>query len=92
MLPSTLRAIGNMTFMGCTQLQKVSLPAELRELGASCFEGSELEEVTIPRRARAIGERAFADCKSLAMVTFPLDSALEEIGADAFQGTAVASF
>ena len=78
--------------MGCTQLRKVSLPAELRELGASCFEGSGIEEVTIPSRVKMIGERVFTGCKSLATVTFPLDSALEEIGAGAFQGTAVASF
>ena len=91
-LPSTLRVIGTYTFSNCAQLRKISLPAGLRELGASCFEVSGIEEVTIPSRVRAIGERAFADCKSLAMVIFPLDSALEEICAGAFQGTAVASF
>ena len=78
--------------MDCTQLRKVSLPVGLRKLWISCFEGSGIEEITIPSRAKAIGERAFADCKSLAMVIFPLDSALEEICAGAFQGTAVASF
>ena len=69
-LPSTLRAIGDMTFMGCTKLRKVSLPAELRELGASCFEGSGIEEVTIPRRVTTVSNDAFSDCKALSKVAF----------------------
>ena len=69
-LPSTLRAIGNMTFMGCVQLRKVLLPAELRKLGASCFEGSGIEEVTIPRRVTTVSNDAFSDCKALSKVAF----------------------
>lgn len=71
-------------FYGCTNLESVTLPASVYQVGPYAFLGcSSLETVTIPEGLTTIGNEAFADCTSLTDVTLP--STVESMGG-AFKG------
>lgn len=52
-----------------SNLQKVSLPASLKNVGAHAFEKSGIAAITIPSKVSSIGEAAFYNCGSLKKVT-----------------------
>ena len=61
----------------------IVLPAGLKEIQSSAFEGSKsIEEVTIPNGVTTIGSRAFANCTNLTLVNIP--SSVTSIGTNAF--------
>lgn len=61
----------------------ITLPAGLKEIQASAFEGStSINEVTIPNGVKTIGSRAFANCTGLTLVRIP--STVSSIGTSAF--------
>ena len=61
----------------------LTLPAGMRELEASAFEGIRAARAEIPERCERIGERAFADSWVRTVV---IPSGVEEIAEDAFDG------
>ncbi len=64
-------AIGPSAFEDATWMRSVSLPAGLREVGASAFRGcSQLAAVDVPAGAD-LGPYAFAGCTALARVSLP---------------------
>lgn len=69
-LPSTLREIGDMAFMGCGNLESALLPNGLSVLGqnafASCYS---LGEISVPGSVKEISSGAFANCFSAQRVT-----------------------
>ena len=68
---------------GSTCPRGLVLPAGLKEIQSSAFEGSKsIEEVTIPNGVTTIGSRAFANCTNLTLVNIP--SSVTSIGANAF--------
>ena len=73
-----LQEIRANAFNGCTNLSKVVLAAEVEE-------DVEVEEIT--SAIDVIGDYAFANCASLTELVFP--ETLEEIGAHAFENTAL---
>lgn len=75
--------IADRVFAYSDRLTSVTLPEELRYIGADAFIScTELVSVTLPGSLLEIGESAFAACTSLTQVTFP--AGLTRIGAGAF--------
>ena len=65
MLPASM-------FLGCKNLERVSLPADLTEVSISCFSGCvNLKEVELPETVRLIGRYAFNGCVSLKELKLP---------------------
>ena len=60
-----------MTFGSCSSLERI---------GVECFQGSGVEEVSIPDGVRELCDRCFHWCESLRRVTFGSCSSLERIG------------
>ena len=93
-LPSTLRAIDEVAFYSCINLDlnPCILPDSLQTIGDKAFFGcKKISEVVLPHGLRKNGEWAF-NGTMLSSVSFPdrsdsADSAPLEIGSDAFSGT-----
>lgn len=76
--------IADRVFAYSDRLTSVTLPEELRYIGADAFIScTELVSVTLPGSLLEIGENAFLKCVSLTQIAFP--AALTRIGARAFE-------
>ena len=62
------------------------LPAGLRTIEESAFEGCAASHICIPEGAQTIGKRAFADCASLQLIIIP--GTVKSIADDAFASSA----
>ena len=69
LLPSTLRKLEYNAFCKCTGLKAIQLPAGLRAIGKSCFQGSDLRKLVFPASVREICEGAFSECGRLRAVS-----------------------
>jgi hypothetical protein len=87
-IPSTVTSIGEGAFAGLN-ISTITLPAELTAIEDYTFYQSSLTAITIPAKVKTIGVQAFANCTSLATITFEDNSALNETGDYAFAGTAI---
>ena len=89
-LPNSLLQLGGLIdrddqhiFKDCTALKSVTLPKDMRVLGASMFSGcTALEELSLPATLTAIESGAFSGCTSLQALTIP--SGVTRIASDAF--------
>ena len=69
---STMTAISDNAFRGCTRLTSVTISNSVTGIGDSAFEGcTSLTSVTIPNSVNGIGEAAFNGCTSLTSITIP---------------------
>ena len=83
-LEEGVEEIGNSAFTGCGELKMVTIPASVKEIGESVFEGSSLEEMTIPASMKVIKMSAFKNSTKLKKVT--MEDGVEEISDSAFVG------
>lgn len=99
-LPTSVTAIGDNAFDGCVNLTSVTqvgssdeamFPASVTSIGNYAFEGCGKLNVTFgaAKALTAIGDNAFYGCISLQHVVFAPDSALEDIGKEAFMKSGV---
>ena len=66
---SKCKLIGAGAFMGCKQLEAISIPSTVSTLGDSAFAGCEaIEEIVIPATATVYGDNLFSGCISLSRV------------------------
>lgn len=66
---SKCKLIGAGAFMGCKQLEAISIPSAVSSLGESAFAGCEaIEEIVIPATATVYGDDLFNGCISLSRV------------------------
>ena len=72
-------------FLDFTHLETLILSDNIVRLGESCFEGTNIQSVSIPPLVDTIPEECFADCGSLSSVTLPQQ--LSVIERQAFIGT-----
>ena len=72
-----------LTFSGCKNLERVTLPNTLTSIGYSAFSGTKLSSVVIPNSVTEIGNDAFGNCYSLKQITLP--NALTKISDQMFQ-------
>ena len=76
-VPGTVKVIFDTTFVGCTNMHKVTLNEGIEEIegwkkdvGGGAFRYCEnLHNITIPDSVKKIGELAFFDCKFLTEIT-----------------------
>ena len=68
---------------------RLVLPEGLRMVGRDWFSGSDIRELLVSQGVEEIQDRAFAQCRSLATVTFADGSRLRTIGAEAFAETQI---
>ena len=81
----TVTGIGNEVFNNRKNLEKITLPPHLKEIGDYAFRGcSALTRIDLPASLTTIGSTAFGGCQSLTAVTFAEGSALETISNLAF--------
>ena len=66
--------------------------SSLERIGASCFEGTAVEDVQIPDSVRELCDFALYGCESLRRVTFGSSSSLERIGDLCFAGSRLIGF
>ena len=71
-LPDSITELQEGTFAGLCNLEKVTLPQNLKSIGAYAFAACpKLTEITIPDKVTSIGESAFQYCKDLTKVSLP---------------------
>ena len=99
-LPDTVTTIGDNAFDGCVNLTSVTqrgssdeavFPASVTSIGKFAFEGCGKLNVTFgaAKALTTIGDNAFYGCISLQQVVFAQDSALGDIGKEAFMESGV---
>jgi|GEM_PF-3202658 Bacterial surface proteins containing Ig-like domains len=82
--------IPNQTFIDCTGLVSIKLPAGVVSLGDSAFEGcSSLQSINLPDGLTTIGEKCFLECEDLSAVNLP--SSMTTIGNSAFSRSGLTS-
>lgn len=69
--------------MQIATLSKVTLPSNLKKIGAHAFEKSNITSITIPARVTSIGEAAFNNCSKLKKVVISAKK-LTTINTDTF--------
>ena len=83
-IPNTVSKIGRYAFYGCSDLNFLTLPSQLNEIGDFAFVESGIVLITIPANVISIGDQAFTNCSSLESVSFEDELTLESIGIWAF--------
>jgi len=74
-IPTSVTAIGNNAFGGCTSLKTVTIPASVTTIGGDAFWGcTGLTTVTIPASVTNIASFAFSGCANLKAVYFQGDA------------------
>ena len=72
---SGVTSLSSYAFVGCQNLEDITLPDTLQTIGTMTFYGCDnLNNVTIPASVRTIGSYAFADAMSLSRITFAGDA------------------
>lgn len=82
-------SIGELAFGHCSELNNITLPATLTEIGVSAFNQSGLTAVTVPAKVKTVSENAFYACRKLVSLT--IENGVESIGASAFEETGITS-
>lgn len=86
LLPSTLIAILENSFMGCHNLTELDLSSNLRVLGVGCFRDTGLKIINIPNSLKRIPSECFYGCKNLKI---SLPDSIEIIGEKSLYDTAI---
>lgn len=85
-LPDSLTSFGMQTFWGCKNLEKVTLPANLKNVYEAAFaQCTSLKSVTIPDGCETIGNLVFSGCTALSEVNIP--ASVQNFFEPAFSGT-----
>lgn len=83
-LPSTLEVIGENDFEGCTALEDIVIPGNVKEIEGRAFVHSGIKKVVIKRGVKFLGMDAFNHCKSLVEAYIP--SSVYKIDCGLFSG------
>ena len=75
-------SIGDYAFSSCTQLEELTLPSTLTQIGKNAFTGCSLKTLVLPDSVESVGNSAFSYCDNLTDLT--LSSSLKTIGESAF--------
>ena len=68
---TSLKSIGDYTFLNCTGLTSIIIPNSVTSIGRGAFEFSGLTSLIIPNKVTSIGDDAFNGCTGLTSVTIP---------------------
>jgi hypothetical protein len=76
--------IGANAFYGCTSLQNLSIPANVKKISDYAFANTGVSISTIPSTIETLGEGVFENCKNIQSFTFP--STISEVPHNLFAG------
>lgn len=83
-IANSIEEIENEAFEGCTKLNTIKLPANLKYIGYAAFSNcTNLINVELPNSLTSINGRVFAGCKNLINISIP--NSVEYIGNSAFE-------
>ena len=83
-LGSKVEKIAPYAFAGCTEIQSVTFPEYLTEIGDGAFHNTSLSTIQLPAGTIEVGDYTFSGCKNLGEAILP--SSLTELGKGAFSG------
>ncbi len=84
-LPDSLEKIAGYSFNWLTAIEKIELPANVKEIGdMAFFFNYNMKEITLPEKLEKIGWTAFGSCYALEKVVLP--DSLTDISNFAFEG------
>lgn len=81
-IPDGVSLSGALIFDGCSQLDTVRLPDDLKEIPQECFSYTALAEIVLPQGLESIGYGAFMACDALTRIEVP--ASVREIDGYAF--------
>ncbi|MDR2634326.1 MAG: leucine-rich repeat protein [Treponema sp.] len=82
-IPSSVSAIGEWAFYGCSGLSSINIPSSVTAIGNGAFSDcSGLSSISIPGSVSAIGAWAFYGCSGLSSISIP--GSVSSIGVSAF--------
>lgn len=84
-VPDGVTKLGNRVFYNNKNINSVSLPNSLSEIGDFAFARSSINEITIPDGVEKIGYAAFYGCTNLSTINVP--TSVKEIELGALDGT-----
>lgn len=59
----TVSQIGNLSFFGCSALEKITLPETIERIASDAFAYTALQDINFPSALRSIGSEAFRSCE-----------------------------
>ena len=80
-LKPSIVTIGDGAFSGCEKVTEISIPKNIKTIGARAFQNTNIAAVTIPDNVRKIGDAPFDTCDYLKTIT--IKAATEDPGASA---------
>lgn len=90
-VPENVISIGVDTFLGCTNIEEISLPSTLRNIGKRAFVGLRyIKNINIPEGVETIGDSAFSNCVNLENISLP--STLKDLGSNLFQSDKLVTY
>ena len=87
-----ITALPKQAFYKSTNVEKLILPNTLATIGEKMFYQSKLKAIVIPASVETIEAAAFANCSSLATVTFEKGSQLKIIGGSYYESYSYGAF
>lgn len=81
-IPNFVGVIGRGAFIGCTEIEEVTINDGLVRIDDSAFQGCGVREINLPDTIEFIGKQAFEYCDRLAEIIMP--NSIKEIGDAAF--------
>ena len=82
-IPNTVTAIGEDSFLGCSSLTVIEIPNSVISIGNEAFQScSGLTSIEIPNSVTTIGKYAFSSCSNLTSIS--IGSSVKTIGNSAF--------
>ncbi|MBO7218814.1 MAG: leucine-rich repeat domain-containing protein, partial [Clostridia bacterium] len=80
---SLCTSIGNYAFLGCTNLESITLPSNITSIGTEAFRDcKKLNGINLPNGLLTIGANAFDKCQALTTIVVP--NSVTSIGSGAF--------
>ena len=64
-------------FALCKNLDSVTIPSTVKQIGVRSFYGTKLSKVTVPTKTKTIGQESFGNCKNLKAIVMPGDFKLK---------------
>ena len=89
LIPADLRELCDRCFFSCPDLCRVIFcsSSSLERIGISCFEGTGVQEVSIPDSVLELCDQCFKGCRRLRRVIFGSSPSIKRIGASCFEGS-----
>lgn len=79
---TSMETIEEEVFYNCTSLESLTLPVNIKTIGARAFYGTKLSKIDLPGNLTEVSEECFYNCKTLEEMTIP--SKVTSIAANAF--------